>query len=80
MVLPVGPMPPSPTPPDDVPVTRATSDGRLLVEAGELGWAVVLDRWNILYDSRIASANGCDPVGWVAEYMRVRTNHSLRFW
>lgn len=63
--------PPSPTP-TDVPVTRTTSDGRLIVEAGEVGWVVVSSRYSQLFDTRLAADGGCDPTGCVQEYTRVR--------
>lgn len=50
-----------------VPTTQTTEDGRLIVEAGELGWVDVLEQ-----DSDL-SEDGCGAIGCVEEKTRVRT-------
>lgn len=60
------------TPQSNIPVTRTTDDGRLIVEAGELGWLSLASGSFDMQDRRSASEDGCDPMGCIREYTRVR--------
>lgn len=63
---------PAPSSSTTVPTTRTTADGRLIVEAGELGWVEVPPQDVTL------SETGCGAIGCVEENTRVSRGGGMK--